>query len=91
MKQLEIDWNKVVHTRENNRHSEGILFNQYDRLSNNCRKVLNALRSGGKWSGRRMMIELNITEYRRRIADLKDAGLEIQEETLKNGTKQWWI
>lgn len=91
MQQLEIDWNNVVHGRENNRHSESILVDQYERLNNNCRRLYDALRAGGRWTGRRIVAELDMMEYRRRIADLRDAGVVIKERTLPNGSKEWWI
>lgn len=91
MQQLTLDFENIVHTRENNSHSEQILFDQYERLSNNCKKVYNALKSGGKWTGRKMIFELNILEYRKRIDELRKAGLEIKENVLKNGAKEWWL
>ena len=91
MKQMQIDWNNVVHGRENNRHSQGILEDQYPRLNKNCRALYEALLSGGKWTGKRIIRELDMLEYRRRIADLKDAGIDIKENILANGAKEWWI
>lgn len=37
--QTEINWNKVTHTKENNSHSEAILFDQYERLNHNCKII----------------------------------------------------
>lgn len=91
MQQLEIDWNNVVHGNENNRHSESILIEQYERLNNNCKRLYDALRSGGRWTGKRIVTELDMMEYRRRIADLRDAGVKIEENILSNGSKEWWI
>ena len=42
--QTEIDWNQVTHTRENNKHSETILFDQYERLNHNCKVIYDALK-----------------------------------------------
>ena len=89
--QLEIDWNNIVHGQENNRHSQLILEEQYERLSNNCKKLYNALKSGGKWTGKRIVLELNMLEYRRRLKDLIDAGIPIQSRVLQDGAKEWWI
>lgn len=91
MNQLEIDWDNIVHDKENNRHSQGILEEQYERLNKNCKVLYNALQSGGKWTGKRIINELDMTEYRRRIADLREAGVKIEENVLEKGIKEWWI
>ena len=78
-----------AHTHENNSHSEQILFNQYERLNRNCKKLYDALKSGGWWSGKRIIAELDMLEYRRRIKDLKEAGIKIKEMSLSNGCKSW--
>lgn len=89
--QTEINWNEIVHGKENNSHSQQILEDQYERLNNNCRKLYDALKSGGKWTGKRIIKTLDMLEYRRRIKDLKDAGIKINEEIIEGGSKQWWI
>lgn len=89
--QTEIDWNQVTHTKENNSHSEAILFDQYERLNHNCRIIYDALMRGEKLTGRDIVSKYGMMEYRRRIADIRAAGIEIKEEILKGGSKQWWI
>ena len=89
--QTEIDWNQVTHTRENNNHSESILFDQYERLNHNCRIIYDALKRGERLTGRDIVTRFGMLEYRRRIGDLREAGVEIKETTLKGGSKQWWI
>lgn len=89
--QTEIDWTNIVHGHENNVHSQLILEDQYERLSNNCKRLYDALKRGGRWSGRRIVSELGMMEYRRRIADLRDVGIDIKFKTLSNGSKEWWI
>ena len=88
--QTEIDWNQVTHTRENNSHSESILFDQYERLNHNCRIIYDALKRGERLTGRDI-VNMGMLEYRKRIDDLRKAGVVIQEKTLKGGSKQWWI
>ena len=78
-----------AHTRENNAHSEQILFDQYERLNRNCKKLYEALKSGGWWSGKRIIAELDMLEYRRRILDLKEAGIVINERSIGKGCKEW--
>ncbi len=52
MHQAEIDFENIVHNRENNSHSEAILFDQYERLSNNCKILYEALQRGEKLTGK---------------------------------------
>jgi hypothetical protein len=91
LQQLPIDWNNVVHQKENNSHSEQILFDQYERLNHNCKIIYDALKRGERLTGRDIVSRFGMLEYRRRIADLRDAGIEIQETTLKGGAKQWYL
>lgn len=91
MHQLTIDWNQVTHTSENNSHSEQILFDQYDRLNHNCKLIYDALKRGERLTGRDIVSRFGMLEYRRRLKDLKEAGIEIHEKTLEGGAKQWWI
>jgi hypothetical protein len=91
LEQIEIDWSQVTHTRENNSHSEQILFDQYERLNHNCKLIYDALKRGERLTGRDIMRRFDMCEYRKRISDLRDAGIEIKETTLKGGAKQWWI
>ena len=89
--QIEIDWSQVTHTKENNSHSEQILFDQYERLNHNCKLIYDALKRGERLTGREIVSRFGMLEYRRRLKDLKDAGIEIQEKILEGGAKQWWI
>jgi hypothetical protein len=91
LQQLSIDWDNITHQKENNSFSEQILFDQYERLNHNCKIIYDALKRGEKLTGRDIVSRFGMLEYRRRIADLRDAGLEIQETTLKGGAKQWYL
>ena len=86
-----IDFDKAVHTKENNAFSESILFDQYERLSKNCRVLYDALKRGERLSGVVIVTRYGMTEYRRRIKDLRDAGLLIKEFKLENGSKEWYL
>jgi hypothetical protein len=89
--QTEIDFTAVVHTKENNSKSEATLHEQYERLNNNCKILYDALKRGEKLTGRIIQRRFDMSEYRRRIKDLKDAGIPIQENKLKGGCKEWFI
>jgi hypothetical protein len=88
MIQTEIDFTNCVHGRENNRESQQILEDQYERLNNNCRRLYDALKSGGAWSGHRIIHELNMIEYRRRIKDLREAGIFIKQANQGQARRQ---
>ena len=89
--QTEIDWSQVTHTRENNSHSETILFDQYERLNHNCKIIYEVLKRGYKLTGRDIVSKYGMMEYRRRIADIRAAGIEVKEEVLSNGAKEWFL
>lgn len=86
-----IDLNNIVHTRENNIYSETILNNNYKRLNNNCRILLDALERGERLTGLSIVKKYGMLEYRRRIKDLKESGIYIKERNLWLGCKEWFL
>ena len=90
MLQQEIDFTGISLHPENNKHSEEILLEQESRLSENCKKIYKALKRGARLTGIDI-INMGMTEYRRRIKDLREAGVVIQETKLSNGCKQWYL
>lgn len=88
--QTEIDWTQIVHKKENNPGSEQILNSQKVRLSNNCKKLYDALKSGERLTGAIITQKYNMLEYRRRIKDLKKV-LDIQEIIISGGCKEWFL
>lgn len=91
MMQTCIDFENILHTRENLASNEVILNGQIKRLSNNCYKIYQALMRGERLTGATIVSKYNILEYRRRLKELKDFGVDINEVVLFNGAKQWWI
>ena len=89
--QIEIDWSSIPHKKENNSHSEAILFDQYERLSRNCKVLYDALKRGERLTGAIVVTQYGMLEYRRRFADLRAAGIEIKERLLPGGVKEWWV
>ena len=53
--QTEFDFTGISIHPENNKGSEEILLEQSERLSNNCRKIYRALKSGAMLTGASMM------------------------------------
>lgn len=90
MKQMEIDWNNVVHGRENNRHSQGILEDQYARLNRQCKKVYDLLKSGHRLTVRDAILNHGISSLPRRILDLKQKGIPVKDE-MKNSYKEYFL
>lgn len=89
LKQREFNFNVLV--PQNNKESEEILLLCEKRLTNNCRIILEALQRGERLSGIDIITKYKITEYRRRIKDLIDAGYDIKYEIGKSGCKTWWM
>ena len=89
--QIQIDFSTITHTAENNAHSESILSDQYERLNKNCKTLYDALKRGERLTGLIIVTKYGMVEYRRRLADLKAAGVKIEERLLTGGSKEWWI
>jgi hypothetical protein len=70
---------------------EAFQFHYGSIKSHNCKLIYDALKRGERLTGREIVTRFGMLEYRRRLKDLRDAGIEIQEKTLEGGAKQWWI
>ena len=68
-----------THT-ENNRESEMHYISRLDHFSAQCSKVLSILRRGDRLSVYDAMVVHGISSLPRRIKDLRDAGIAIQDE-----------
>lgn len=89
MSELTINFNP--HFKENNSESESTLHAQFERLKGNNKKLYEALMRGERLTGAIIVSRYGMLEYRRRIKDLKAAGLDVKEVTLKGGVKEWWV
>lgn len=87
----------LVHTRENSRENEKHLNANRPRFNCQCKLVIELLKSGEVLTTRKALLNYNIGDLRRRIKDLKDSGIEIQEdweldsEGKTTRFKKWWI
>jgi hypothetical protein len=90
LQQLSIDWDNVTHQRENNSFSEQILFDQYERLNNQCKKVYDLLKSGHRLTVKDAILYHGISSLPRRILDLKEKGVPIKDE-MKNSYKEYFL
>ena len=61
----------TVHTRENNKFSEQILFDQYEKLSNQCKIVYDLLKAGYRLTVKSAMVDHGIGDLRARVRDLR--------------------
>ena len=86
-----MDFSNITHTKENNRHSEQILDDNYERLNKNCKILYDALQRGERLTGAVVVTQYGMMEYRRRFADLKAAGVPVKDATIKGGAKEWFI
>lgn len=86
---------------ENNSHSEAIYESQAKRLNENARIILQCLIEGQELSGHHLVYygakpkgadkPKQMIEYRRRMLDIKRAGIEMEEKIDSNGCKTWWM
>ena len=86
--QTEIDYN---FRHENCRNSQGILEANADRFNSQCKRLLDMLNAGAKITVREAMINHGIGDLRRRICDLRKAGVVVKDELIKNRFKVYYI
>lgn len=91
------DLRDIVHLRENSKENEKHLNANRKTFNRQCAQVLSLLLKGVVLTTRDALLIYKIGDLRRRIKDLKDAGVEIQEDWAldENGQatryKKWFI
>jgi hypothetical protein len=80
----------IVHSRENNSHSQAILESQYERLNKQCKLVYELLKVK-TLTVREAMIEYGIGDLRRRCADLREKGINVKSEIMEGGFKKYYL
>lgn len=81
----------IVHAHENNIESERILKASLPRISKQCKRTLDLLKSGIKLTVRSAMIDYGISSLPRRILDLKQSGYEIKDRLIDGRYKEWFL
>jgi hypothetical protein len=80
-----------IHEHENNCASECILKANKERFSNQCKIVYEALQRGERLTTASALLKYSIGDLRRRIKDLRDAGIPIEDELQENRFKIYFI
>lgn len=88
---IHIEFEGISLHKENNKQSEEILTDNHKRLSNQCRVVYDALKAGVKLTVKDAMIDYNIGDLRRRVCDLRQHGVDIKDNILKGGVKEFYL
>lgn len=84
------------HDQENNSESQSFLQENSHKFSKQCLKVLEVFYSGKKLTCKSALIDYGIGHLPRRLADLKENGVKIEEEWVRDDKgkrlyKQWWM
>lgn len=85
--QLDIDFSR----RENNPGSQAILNGNKVHFSNQCQIVYNALLRGERLTTASALIRYGIGDLRRRVKDLRDAGIDVKDELQESRFKIYFI
>lgn len=81
-----------LHTIENNAASQlSFEFNKA-RLSKQCVRILGILNTGARLTVRDALVNHDIGDLRRRVADLKESGVPVKGDTINSaGTKEYYL
>lgn len=99
-KQIEIDWMKAVHVRENSGTNENHLNANRQKFTGQCAIVLSLLQQGLVLSSYSAMVQYHVGHLPRRIKDLKDnpktpvridEKFEMTEDGKTTRNKLWFI
>ena len=80
-----------THTRENNPESESILNDNREHFSDQCKLVLELLKSGKALTVRTALLVYGIGSLPRRILDLKQKGVMIQSRLIDKKYKEYYL
>ena len=86
----------VAHRKENNRESQNILDQRRDDFSGDCWEILQRLMRGEVLTVKDMMIADVTCHLPRRILDLKEQGVNVNDRWVevngkKHHHKEWWM
>lgn len=87
--QLEFDFNVLV--PQNNRQSEAILFDNEKIFKGQCKTLYDALKRGERLTTGGALINYRIGDLRRRIKDLRDAGVEVKDKLIEGRFKEYFL
>lgn len=84
--QLDFEFNTPQNTAENQALYDSIKY----RFGSQCRKILDALKTGRRMTVKQMSNEFNIGDPRARIRDLRK-HFDIPGDTMKGGSKEYYL
>jgi hypothetical protein len=88
MNQLTIDYTQ---RRENNKESQAILEANKDRINKSCAKVLELLKEGHHLTVRDAIVYHDISSLPRRIKDLREHGIVINDRLINGRYKEYFL
>lgn len=77
-----------IHTHERGQQNQFILNKNHKRFSRQCRILFDALWNGERLTSFDCAMKYKILDARRRMGDLKSAGVKISERLLENHFKE---
>ena len=91
MKQHTIDFNGH-HGKENNMLSQALYESKLDKFNNQCKILMEYFLTGKTLTFKEAFINLNISDLRRRVKDLKDVyNVPVKDRMLTGGFKEWYL
>lgn len=93
--QLNIDFENIVHVRENNAENQKHLDENREKFNRQCKQVYDLLKSGKRLTRLGAANEYGIASLERRCADLRAAGIEVKSEWIiidgKRSHKEYYL
>lgn len=86
MNQLQINF-----SRQNTRENQAILDGNVERFSNQCRIVYEAMMRGERLTTASALLSYSIGDLRRRVKDLRDAGIDVKDELIEGRFKVYFL
>lgn len=76
---------------QNNRQSEHIVLDNYDKLNNQCKTVYDLLKAGNRLTVLGVAVSHGIGDLRARIHTLRREGIDVKDEIKPGGFKEYYL
>ena len=87
-----VDFSKPLTHKENNSESQKCFEKNKTKLSNQCKKVYEALKRGERLTTATALIKYKIGDLRRRCKDLKDTyGVDVKSKYIDGRYKEYYL
>jgi hypothetical protein len=81
----------IIFSKQNSASNQAILEANKSHLSNQCRIILEAMLKGERLTTASALLKYGIGDLRRRVKDLRDNGIPVEDEFIEGRFKKYFL